>query len=78
MGADTAITSYGISLAPVNSFNYLVQIITAAYKNWPEVVRNLWKARQKSAKLTRVLGGGGVGTQIFGQIYLVVVELVLF
>ena len=46
-GYEVSITSYGILLAPVTSFKYLGIVLLAAYKKWPEVVRNLRKSCHK-------------------------------
>ena len=54
-GAEAAITAYGIPLAPVTSFKYIVRILSAADDEWPVVVGNLQRAWQKWAHLTRVL-----------------------
>ena len=56
VGKELAITACGIYLAPVTYFKYLGRILPTADDNWPEVVNNLWRARQKWAQLTRVLG----------------------
>ena len=73
-GADTAITSYGIPLAPVTSFKYLGIFLLAADDNWTSVVRNLWKARRKWAQMKRVLVREGVDAYTSVQIYLKVVQ----
>ena len=59
MGAESAITYYGIPLSPVISFNYLDRVILAAKIDWPAVVRNLRKVRSKWAWMTRVLSREG-------------------
>ena len=56
VGKELAITACGIYLAPVTYFKHLGRILPAADDNWPEVVNNLWRARQKWEQLTRVLG----------------------
>ena len=53
-GTEAAITAYGIPLALVTSFNYLGIILSAADGNWPDVVINLRRARQKWSRMTRV------------------------
>ena len=56
VGKELAITVSGIYLALVTYFKYIGRILPTADENWPEVVNNLWRARQKWAQLTRVLG----------------------
>ena len=41
------------------------------------MVRNLWRSRQKWARLTVLLSREGVDEQTSGQIYLAVVQLVM-
>ena len=55
VGKELAITASGIYLAPVTYFKYLGRILPAADDNWPEVVNNLCRARQKWTQLTRML-----------------------
>ena len=55
MGAEAAITAYGIHLSPVTSFTYLGRILSVVDNDWSEVVGNLQKARQERMWLTRVL-----------------------
>ena len=76
-GAETAFRVDGIPLAQVTSFKYLSWIITSADDDWPEVVINLRKARQKLALKKRALGRERGDYQTLGQIYLVVVQLVI-
>ena len=45
-------------------------------ENWPEVVRNLRKAKQKWVRLTRVMGREGEDARKSGQVYLAVVQSV--
>ena len=45
-GTATAIKSYGMPLSPVTFFKNLGRVLLALDKDWPEVVRNLHRARQ--------------------------------
>ena len=54
--SETAFTEYGIPLAHVTSFKYLRRILTAEDDDWPEMVKNRWKASQKWERLMRVMG----------------------
>ena len=76
-GTEAAITAYGIPLALVTSFNYLGIILSAADGNWPDVVINLRRARQKWTRMTRVLSREGTDAWTLGQIYLAVVQSVM-
>ena len=55
VGIELVIITYGIPLASVTFFNYLGRVILAEYNNWPAVIKNLWRARQKMVRLTKVL-----------------------
>ena len=77
MGTDIVLTSYGVSLAPFTSFKYLGRVLMAEDYDWPEVVRNLRRARQKWEQMTRVLSREGEDAQTLGQIYLEVVQSII-
>ena len=74
---DMALTAYGVPLFPVTSFQYLGQVLVAEDNNWPEVVCNLRRDRQKWEFLTRILSRKGVDSRTSSQIYLAVVQLVM-
>ena len=61
----------------VNSFRYLGRVPLSEYDNWPVVVSNLRKALRKWARMKRVLISEGAYARTSGQIYFVVVQLVL-
>ena len=71
-----SLTAYGVSLAQVTSFKYLGRVLAAEYDR-TAVVRSLRRARQKWAQLTRILSREGAYSQALGQIYLVVVQLIM-
>ena len=77
MGAETAFTVDGITLAQITSFKYLEQIIMTADEDWTAVVRNLRKARRKWERLMRVMSRERADARTSVQIYLAVVQLVL-
>ena len=77
MRAGMEFTEDWTPLSQVTSLKYLGRILTAADDNCPEVVRNLRKARQKWAQLTRVTEREGGYARLPGQIYLVVIQLVM-
>ena len=76
-GKERALTDYGVLLSHVTSFKYLGQVIAAEDDDWPEVVRNLRRNRQKWAWLNQILSREGADAQTLGHIYLAVVQLVL-
>ena len=72
-----SLTEYGYPLSQVTSFKYLGIVLAAEENDWPAVVRNLRRARQKWARLTQVLSREVADAKTSGQIYLVVVQSVL-
>ena len=76
-GTELAITAYGTPINLVTSFKYLGRVLSEADENWPAVVNNLWRARQKWVRLTRVSSREGADARTSGQIYLAVVHLVM-
>ena len=71
------ITAYGIPLAPVTSFKYLVSVLSVADDDWPAVINNLWRAWHKWARLTWVLSTEGMYSWNLDKIYLAVVHSVM-
>ena len=76
-GSEVEITSYGIFLVPITYFKYLGRVLLVVDNNCQAVVINLWHARQKWARLTRVLIREGADARTLGHIYLAVVQLVM-
>ena len=76
-GTERALTAYGVPLFQVYSFKYLGRVLAAEDDDCPAVVGNLRRARQKWARITRVLRKEGANARTLGQIYLVVVQAVL-
>ena len=76
-GTDMEFIAYEVLLAPFTHFKYLGQVLAAEDDDWPEVVRNLWRARLQWARLTRILSREGVEAHTSGHIYLAVVKLVV-
>ena len=76
-GKERALTAYGVLLYHVTSFKYLGRVIAAEDYDWPAMVRNLRRTRQKWAQLTQILSREGADAQTLGHIYLAVVQLVL-
>ena len=61
----------------VTSFRYLVRVISAADDDWPEVVRNMAKAREVWRMMTRILIKEGEEPRASGFLFKSVVQLVL-
>ena len=76
-GTATAIKSYGMPLSPVTFFKNLGRVLLALDKDWPEVVRNLHRARQNWYHLSRVLVREGADNPTLGRTYVAVVQAVL-
>ena len=77
MGTERSLTSYGAPLSQITFFKYLGIFLTAEDDDWPKVVCNLRRVRQKRARLTRILIRDGADARKSGQIYLTVVQSVL-
>ena len=73
-GTEGALTTYVFPLSQVPSFKYLGRVLAAEDDDWPKVVRNLRRARQKWARLTRVPIREGADARTLGHIYLAVVQ----
>ena len=54
-----ALTDYGVPLSLVTYFKYLGLVLVAEDNNWPAVVCNLRRARQKWSRLTLILSREG-------------------
>ena len=76
-GTEREITAYGVPLSQVTSFKYLGRVLAKEDGNCPEVVRNLWRARQKWLWLTHVLIEEGADDRKSEHIYLLLVQSVL-
>ena len=76
MGSVTALTSYGVSLAPISSVKYLGRILLESDDDWLEVVRNLRLVQKKWARLTQVLGIEEEDAWTLGAFYIAVVQVV--
>ena len=74
---ERTIDAYCVSLSQVTSFKYMGRVLATEDDDWPSVVRNLWRARQKWAWLTHILIREGADAHTLGHIYLAVVQLVL-
>ena len=75
--AEAAFTAYGIPLTPITYFRHLRRVLSENNDNWLAVLRKLRKAQRKWERLTRLLSREGSDSWTLGQIYLVVVQLVM-
>jgi hypothetical protein len=67
----------GSQLASVSVFRYLGRELSSSDDDWPAVYRNVNKARQRWAHISRVLAREGANTRIAGMFYKAVVQSVL-
>ena len=54
-----SLAAYGVPLYQVASFKYLGRVIAEEDNNWPAVVHNLRRDRQKWYRLTHILSREG-------------------
>ena len=76
-GEERKITTYCVLLSQVTYFNFMGRVLATEEDDWPSVMHNLRRARQKWAWLTHILISEGADAQILGHIYLAVVQSVL-
>ena len=67
----------GIPLEMVTSFKYLGRVISASDNDWPEVVRNMKKARAVWRRLKRIIIREGATPWVSGFFFKSVVQSVL-
>ena len=70
-------STYGRILEMTTSFRYLGRVISAADNNWPEVVRNLAKARAVWKRVARILIREGARPRVSVFFFKDVVQSVL-
>ena len=75
---EMALTTYRKPLPSVSSFKYLGIVLLESHDNWPAVIRNLRRVRQKWAILSWVIGQEGADTHKLGMFYTMAVQAVLF
>ena len=54
-GKERALDAYGVPLSQIASFRYLGRVFVVEDNDWPAVVCNIRRARQKWVRLTRAL-----------------------
>ena len=67
----------GSLLGKVNEFRYLGRILTERDSDWPALLRNLKRARQRWGRLSRLLVREGASPKVSGKFYLAIVQSVL-
>ena len=70
-------SAYGLTLKILPQFKYLGRVVLAADEDWPEVIRNLTKARGVWRRTTRILSREGGRLQVPVLLFKAVVQLVL-
>ena len=67
-GMERALTDYVLTLFQVTSFKYLVRVLEEEDDDWPAVIRNLRRIRQKWAQMNWVLSREGADARKLGHI----------
>ena len=68
---------YGVQLPTCDTFKYLGRPMSSTDSDWPAVLRNLKKARQKWSMARRILARQGADARISGNLYKAVVQSIL-
>ena len=74
---EVTFTASGDQLSSVEVFRYLGRLLSATDNDWPALHRNLAKARQRWAMISRVLAREGASPRVSGMFYKAVVQAVL-
>ena len=69
--------AYGALLTAISSFRYLRQMLSSSKDDWPEVEKNLQRARGKWGRLVKILEREGADRIMVGRFYVSVVQAVL-
>ena len=75
MAAELQINRRTLEMA--TAFKYLGRVLTASDENWMAVVANIWKARSRRARLSRILGREGADPPTPGTFYKALVQATL-
>ena len=76
-GTGTALCAYGFPLTKLVSFKYLGSLLMATYEDWPAVVANLCKARNRWVKLIHILVCEGAYSRTPGTFFKSVVQAII-
>ena len=74
---ERAFHAYGKRMQSVTEFRYLGRVMTSTDEDWPEVARNLRKARVTWGRLARILGREGADPKVSHHFYIAVTQQVL-
>ena len=66
-----------VDLSRVDNFRYLGRVLTESNSDWPTLNHNLKRAKQKWARISRVLSRDGASNRAAGMFYKAVVQTVL-
>ena len=75
--AEVQLTAYGTVLEAANTFKYLGRPMSSTDNDWPALYRNLTKARQRWASISRILAREGASPRVSGMFYKAVVQSTL-
>jgi hypothetical protein len=67
----------GMPLESVRAFLYLGRKLSSSDDDWLDVIKNLAKARQRWARISRVLTREGATPRVSAMFYKVVIQTVL-
>jgi hypothetical protein len=73
----TVFRADGVALGQVSQFRYLGRILSEVDSDWPALRRNLTRARQRWAMISRLLVREGASPRVSGYFYKAVVQSVL-
>ena len=72
-----AVEVYGQQIQSVPRFKYLGRVLTEGDDDWPEVARNLEKARKSWGRLQGILSREGATKRVSGNFFMAIVQQVL-
>ena len=75
--AEAVFQSYGHPLNNAVVFKYLIHILTPTNDNWPAVVANMMKDRNKWARMSCIIGRDGANERMYGKFFKADVQAVL-
>lgn len=75
--SSTVFSALGVELEAVHEFRYLGRVLSDEDSDWPALQRNLTRARQRWAMISRLLAREGANPKVSGYFYKAVVQSVL-
>jgi hypothetical protein len=70
-------TAYGDPLGRVDIFRYLGRLLSSTDNDWPDVQKNIVKARKRWAQISKLLVREGATPRVSGKFYKAIVQAVL-